>query len=40
MDRSFYVEVEQGKHSVSIDRILEIATALQVAPSVLFDGVQ
>lgn len=30
LDRSFYVEVETGKHSISLDRIFDVAAALGV----------
>jgi transcriptional regulator with XRE-family HTH domain len=28
LDRSFYVEVETGKHSISVDRLYRVADAL------------
>lgn len=36
LDRSFYVDVENGRHSVGLDRILDIADALNVEPASLF----
>lgn len=36
LDRSFYVDIEHGRHSVSLDRILEIADALDIEPARLF----
>lgn len=36
LDRSFYAEVESGKHSVSVDRLYDIAEALGVAVRDLF----
>lgn len=36
LDRSFYVEVEQGRRSVTIDRILEICEALKISAAQLF----
>ncbi|MCT1987031.1 helix-turn-helix domain-containing protein [Dermacoccus abyssi] len=36
LDRSFYVDIEHGRHSVSLDRILDIADALDVEPASLF----
>lgn len=30
LDRSFYVEVEKGKHSIALDRVFDLAEALQV----------
>lgn len=32
LDRSFYVEVETGKHSLALDRVFDLAAALQVSP--------
>ena len=36
IDRSYYAEVEAGLHSVSIDRIVAIADALDASPRDLF----
>jgi transcriptional regulator with XRE-family HTH domain len=36
MDRSFYVEVEHGRHSVSIDKVHRIADVLGVPVHLLF----
>jgi transcriptional regulator with XRE-family HTH domain len=36
LDRSFYAEIESGKHSVSVDRLYDIAEALGVAVRDLF----
>lgn len=36
MDRSFYVDVERGKHSIGLDRILSLCDALDIHPSQLF----
>lgn len=30
LDRSFYVEVETGKHSLALDRVFDLAEALNV----------
>lgn len=30
LDRSFYVEIENGVHSVALDRLFDIADALEV----------
>lgn len=38
LDRSFYVEFENGRHSITVDRIFDIAGALDVSVSRLFDG--
>lgn len=35
-DRSFYVEVERGKHSLLLDRVFDLADALEVDVSDLF----
>lgn len=32
LDRSFYVEVETGKHSIAVDRLFDLATALHINP--------
>lgn len=39
LDRSFYVEIETGKHSVLLDRVFDIAEALNVPASVLLADV-
>lgn len=31
LDRSFYVEVETGKHSIALDRVFDLAAALRVS---------
>jgi len=36
IDRSYYVEVETGQHSVSLDRIFSIADALGLPAHALF----
>ncbi len=36
MDRSFYVELETARHSVSVDRVPALAKALGVEPHELF----
>jgi transcriptional regulator with XRE-family HTH domain len=36
LDRSFYVEVESGKHSPALDRVFDIADALGVPVGDLF----
>lgn len=38
VDRSFYVEVEGAKHSVSVDKVFLIADALGIAVAELFTG--
>jgi transcriptional regulator with XRE-family HTH domain len=39
MDRSFYVEVELGRHSLSTDRLCDLADALNVGPAdLLIEG--
>lgn len=40
LDRSFYVEVESGKHSLSVDRLFAVAEALGVTASSLLDGIE
>lgn len=35
MDRSFYVEVELGRHSLSVDRLCDLADALNVSTAQL-----
>lgn len=37
MDRSFYVELENGVHSVLLDRIFDIAAVLNVPMKDLFE---
>lgn len=39
LDRSFYVEVETGKHSLTVDRLFAIADALNVPAARLIDGI-
>lgn len=39
LDRSFYVEVETGKHSLTVDRLFAIADALDATAASLLDGV-
>ena len=36
LDRSFYVEVESGKHSILLDRVFAVADALGVPTAALF----
>lgn len=36
LDRSFYVDVEHGRHSIGLDRILALADALHVPVGALF----
>lgn len=40
LDRSFYVDVENGHHSLTVDRLFAIADAFGVAPARLLDGVE
>ncbi len=40
LDRSFYVEVETGKHSLTVDRLFDIADALDLQPAVLLASVK
>jgi len=40
LDRSFYVEVESGKHSLTVDRLFAIAEALDVSAADLLAGIQ
>lgn len=37
MDRSFYMEIESGKYSVSVARLEDIATALGLPVRVFFE---
>lgn len=39
LDRSFYVEVETGKHSLTVDRLFAIADALDIPAARLLDGI-
>jgi transcriptional regulator with XRE-family HTH domain len=39
LDRSFYVEVELGKHSIALDRVFDIAEALETPMAKLFKDV-
>lgn len=39
LDRSFYVEVETGKHSLAVDRLFDIADALDVPASRLLESI-
>lgn len=39
IDRSFYVDVENGKHSLTVDRLFAVADALGVKPARLLDGI-
>ncbi|USQ80112.1 helix-turn-helix domain-containing protein [Ornithinimicrobium faecis] len=39
LDRSFYVEVETGKHSIALDRVFDLAEALQVSAKQLVPDV-
>jgi transcriptional regulator with XRE-family HTH domain len=39
LDRSFYVDVENGHHSLAVDRLFAVADALGVAASRLLDGI-
>lgn len=36
MDRSFYVELETGVHSTTVDRVCELAAALGIPVADLF----
>lgn len=36
MDRSFVADVERGRHSLMLDRIFDLARALDVPPGALF----
>jgi len=40
LDRSFYVEVETGKHSLTVDRLFAMADALDVPAAHLLDGIK
>lgn len=40
LDRSFYVEVETAKHSISLDRLFDIAEALDLHLSQMFANVE
>jgi transcriptional regulator with XRE-family HTH domain len=37
LDRSFYVEIETARHSVSLDRVWDIADVLGISAARLFD---
>jgi transcriptional regulator with XRE-family HTH domain len=37
LDRSFYVEIETARHSVTLDRVWDLADALDVPVAQLFD---
>jgi len=37
LDRSFYVEIETARHSVTLDRVWDIADALAISAGTLFD---
>jgi transcriptional regulator with XRE-family HTH domain len=37
LDRSFYVEIETARHSVTLDRVWDLADALGVPVAQLFD---
>jgi transcriptional regulator with XRE-family HTH domain len=39
LDRSFYVEVETGRHSLTVDRLFSIADALEVPIVSLLEGI-
>ena len=39
LDRSFYVDVENGHHSLTLDRLFAVADALGVTASRLLDGI-
>lgn len=39
IDRSFYVEVENARHSITLDKIFAISDALNVPMEDLFRGV-
>lgn len=39
LDRSFYVDVENGHHSLTVDRLFAIADALRVRASRLLEGI-
>ena len=40
MDRTYYSSVENGKHSVSLEKIAVIAKGLGISISDLFNGVE
>lgn len=40
LDRSFYVEVETGKHSLTVDRLFAIADALEVPAADLLSSIE
>lgn len=40
LDRSFYVDVENGHHSMTVDRLFAIADALGVKPMRLLEGIE
>lgn len=40
LDRSFYVDVENGHQSLTVDRLFAVADALSVPASQLLDGVE
>ncbi len=37
IERAFYVRLETGRHSMLIDRVWDLAAALEVPPSALFE---
>lgn len=39
IDRSFYVDVENGKHSLTVDRLFAVADALRVKPARLLEDI-
>ena len=39
LDRSFYVDVENGHHSLTVDRLFAVADALGVKPARLLEGI-
>jgi transcriptional regulator with XRE-family HTH domain len=39
LDRSFYVDVENGHHSLAVDRLFAVADALGVPAARLLDGI-
>jgi transcriptional regulator with XRE-family HTH domain len=40
LDRSFYVEVETGKRSLTVDRLMAVADALEVSAADLLAGIR
>ena len=38
MDRSFVADVERGRHSLMLDRLFDLAKALDVSAGALLEG--